>query len=130
MDHDMRALHRRADVQRLLKAPGDDLAHLGFIAGDGEAPEGAVDAEAALVPVQKRPGFGGQARPVAVQHLGIDKGLQFQVARRFQQPVAVGGQAGVVKGGTKNGKIGHDRDPGWLHPRTFFRNGNGAVREA
>lgn len=109
MDHDMRCVDGSTDVQRLLHPARDDAAQFGIVRGDGEAPERAVDAPAALVAVKQAVHLGGKAGPVAVQNLRLDEMLQFQIARRFAQPVHVLFKTRAAKGCAKDRAGGHRR---------------------
>ena len=57
--------------------------------------------------IQQALGLLRTRKPIAVQHIGIHKRLQFQIARQSAQPVRVGGQVFDGQGSTKN-RQGHD----------------------
>ncbi len=60
-----------------------------------------------LMTVEDAPRVLCKAGPVAIQNIGIDKGLQFEVARRLEQPVAMCGEAGMIEGSTEDWTCGH-----------------------
>jgi hypothetical protein len=111
VDDHLRRADRGADVEALQQAPGDDGADVRILRGDDEAPERAVDAEAAPIAVEKLLRVLGERLPVAVQHLGIDEALQFEIARLLEQPVAVDFETGKGHGGANDRKRGHEYAP-------------------
>ena len=61
------------------------------MAVDLEAPERAVDAEAAGMAREHLLDFGSRRAPVAVEQIGAEEILNFEIALPFEKPVAVGG---------------------------------------
>jgi len=57
--------------------------------------------------IQKLHRFGGKTGPVTIQHRCVDKRLQFQVTRCFEQPVTMGGKALMIQSRAKDGKGCH-----------------------
>ncbi|MHC2480704.1 hypothetical protein ACVIKP_002495 [Rhizobium leguminosarum] len=63
------------------------------------------------MPVEKPSGAGGKRRPVAVENLGIDEALQFEIAGLFEQPVTVKFDFIERHGGADDGKSRHGCAP-------------------
>lgn len=70
-------------------------------------PERSVDANPSLVAIQKAQSICRKARPVAVKNFRIDNGLELQIARRFEQPVAMGFKVGVVRSRAEDRRLLH-----------------------
>jgi len=111
VDDHLRRADGGADIEALQQAPGDDGADIGIFRGDGEAPERAVNTEAAGMTVKKAFGPIGKRRPVAIQNLGVDEALQFEIAGLFEKPVAVKLEIIERHGGADDGKRRHGCAP-------------------
>ncbi len=91
MDHHLGRAEELGGVQALEQALGHGLADHRIVAVDLEAPERAVNAEPAGMACEHLLDLAGRAAPVAVEQIGAEEILDFEIALPFQKPVAVCG---------------------------------------
>lgn len=84
-------------LQRLGKPRGDDRAQLGILVVDIKPFVGAVNADAALMPVKRCPGGGYTVFELGLQSRVGHEVLQFDVARGVEQPISMVGNLGCFK---------------------------------
>ncbi len=82
----------------------DNGAHIRVFRGNREAPERAMDAEAAAITVELLLHLICEARPVTIENFGPEEILDLKVTLLFEDPVLVHAQAGERDGAAKDGQ--------------------------